>query len=221
MYCYYCGNKIDEKKANENLFKNRVKDEKNRIKFALSDENRSFKNALSELSKKEKSGEDVSALKQDIVHKHDLKVEEIKKSYNASLIEDSSNGKGEVGVSYICPRCGHIIKSGFTLQDKKSLSAASHAELQRSRNDFSRGMAMLILGGILLIIAIVFLLLCRKASLGYAIATNVAEFWVFLILAIISVILLIGGSIFTFKSVKKKKMYTELLKDINNETFVQ
>lgn len=220
MYCYYCGNKIDEVKANEHLLANRQKDEKRRVDFAIQEENKSYKISLKELNARAKK-EDISSAKEELLKSHNAKIEELKNSAKVLVIEDSSMGKGEVGISYICPRCGHLIKEGFTHEDSKSLSAASHAELQRGRNSFSRGMASLILGVILGVISFIFFLLSRKAVNGFRITTNVSEFWVFLVLAIISVILLAIGITYTVLGLKKKSMYTKVLKDINNGTFVQ
>ncbi|MCB9497868.1 MAG: hypothetical protein H6688_00235 [Erysipelotrichaceae bacterium] len=127
----------------------------------------------------------------------------------------------DVQISYICPRCGHLIVRGASEEDIKSLSRASHAELQRGRNFFARGMANNILSLILLVTSIIFLLLSRKADNQFRITLNVPEFWVFFGLALTSVILLGFGLTFTFRGLHKKVMYEALLKDINNKTFIQ
>ena len=127
----------------------------------------------------------------------------------------------ETKISYICPRCGHEITKGMSQESIKSLSRASHAELQRGRNDFARGMANNILGLILLITSIIFLLLSKKADNQFQITMNVPEFWVFIGLAIASVILLGLGVTFAGIGLSKKLMYEALLKDIKNGTFVQ
>ena len=124
-------------------------------------------------------------------------------------------------INYVCPRCGHLVHENASPEDVKSLARACHAELQRGRNDFARGMSNISIGVILLVTSIVFLLLSRKADNQFNITISSPEFWVFLVLAIISVILLILGTVFTVKGLKRKKMYTSLLKDINNKTFVQ
>ncbi|HNX16041.1 MAG TPA: hypothetical protein PKO28_01495 [Bacilli bacterium] len=124
-------------------------------------------------------------------------------------------------ISYICPQCGHPITHGMSEENLKSLSRASHAELQRGRNHFARGMANNILSLILLVTSIIFLLLSRKADNQFRITLNVPEFWVFFGLAIASVILLGFGITYTVIGLRKKVMYEALLKDINNKTFVQ
>ncbi len=124
-------------------------------------------------------------------------------------------------ITYICPRCGHVITPGTNKESIKSLSRASHAELQRGRNNFASGMGNNILGLILLITSIIFLLLSRKADNQFQITLNVPEFWVFVGLALASVILLGFGITYTIIGLRKKVMYEALLKDIKNETFVQ
>lgn len=124
-------------------------------------------------------------------------------------------------INYVCPRCGHLIHANAEPEDVKSLARACHAELQRGRNDFARGMSNISIGVILLVTSIVFLLLSRKADNQFRITVSSPEFWVFLVLAIISVILLILGVVFTIFGMKRKVTYTSLLKDINNKTFVQ
>ena len=127
----------------------------------------------------------------------------------------------ETEINYVCPRCGHLVHEGCTHEDSKSLARACHAELQRGRNDFARGMSNLSIGVILLVTSIIFLLLSRKADNQFRITVSSPEFWVFLVLGVISVVLLVLGTLFTIKGLKTKTMYTELLKDINNKTFVQ
>ena len=124
-------------------------------------------------------------------------------------------------INYVCPRCGHLVHDNASPEDVKSLARACHAELQRGRNDFARGMSNVSIGIILFITSIVFLLLSRKADNQFKITVSSPEFWVFLVLFIISVILLILGVIFTVLGLKRKVTYTSLLKDINNKTFVQ
>jgi len=124
-------------------------------------------------------------------------------------------------INYVCPRCGHLVHENASKEDVKSLARACHAELQRGRNDFAKGMSNISIGVILLVTSIVFLLLSRKADNQFKITVSSPEFWVFLVLAVISVILLTLGVVFTVFGLKRKTTYTSLLKDINNQTFVQ
>jgi len=122
-------------------------------------------------------------------------------------------------ITYVCPRCSHIIHEGMSSEDAKELSRASHAQIQRGNNAFATGMCLNSLGIIILVVSIVFCLLCNKPLEGFV--TNCGEFYVFVGTMIISVILLIVGVYDTIKGVVNKRHYTALLKDLNNKTFVQ
>lgn len=124
-------------------------------------------------------------------------------------------------VSYVCPRCGHLIQEDAGPEDIKSLSRAAHAQIQRARNSFAAGMGNVSIGAIALIISIIFFYLAKKPSNGYVLVTTCAEFYVFLVLLIISVILLVTGTVFVAIGLTKKHHYHALLQDINNKTFVQ
>lgn len=151
-------------------------------------------------------------------HEIDEEKLEKKSSSRKKYIEEAPL---DADVQYVCPRCGHLIHRGFEEQDSKSLSIACHAELQRGRNDFARGMSSGSIAIILGVIAFIFLLLSRKADNQYRIATNCSEFWVFLVLSIIAFILLVFGVFFVIRGVTRNSKYTKLLKDINTKTFVQ
>lgn len=130
-------------------------------------------------------------------------------------------------IGYVCPRCGHIIHDNVTPEETKSLSRAAHAQVQRARNYFASGMGMSSVGAILLIIAILFFVLAHKPSNGYSLVDETgklfisAEFLVSVILGAISVVLLVVGITFVTRGVLTKKQNTDLLRDINNGTFVQ
>ena len=127
----------------------------------------------------------------------------------------------DADIQYVCPRCGHLIHHGCDEKDIKSLSVACHAELQRGRNDFARGMSSSSIAVILAIISMIFYLLAKKADNQYRLTVNCSEFWVFVVLAVISVILLVSGVFLVVRGLKRNHKYTNLLKDINTKTFVQ
>ncbi len=142
------------------------------------------------------------------------------KKSSRQAFKDIASSDAEV--QYVCPRCGRLIHRGHSLEEKKSLSRACHAELQRGRNDLSRGISALALFAIAAVISVIFLLLSNKTTgNGRAISISCAEFWVFLVLAIASVALVILGVYHTLLGLKRKRIYTALLKDINHDTFVQ
>lgn len=123
-------------------------------------------------------------------------------------------------IKYVCPRCGHLIHEGLSTEDSKELSRASHAQIQRGNNSFASGMCLNSLGLILMIIGVIFLLLSNKPSTG-KIETNCGEFYVSIAALVLSVILLGIGIYLTINGLKTKNHYTKLLKDLNNQTFVQ
>jgi predicted RNA-binding Zn-ribbon protein involved in translation (DUF1610 family) len=128
---------------------------------------------------------------------------------------------GKTSVAYVCPRCGHLITEGAKPEEIKSLSRAAHAQVQRAKNSFATGMGSVSIGTIALIISILFYFLAKKPSNHYVLVTTCAEFYVFLVLLIISVILLSVGGFYTIWGLVRQKSYENLLKDINNQTFIQ
>ena len=113
------------------------------------------------------------------------------------------------------------IKEFLTKEEVKSLSRASHAQLQRSSNSIATGMSFTALGIILLIVASIFFVLAKKPSNNFELVTTCAEFFVSIILFVITLVLLVLGVTNLVVGFNKKSIYTKLLKDINNETFVQ
>ena len=138
------------------------------------------------------------------------------KALNDKIIPDS-----DAEVKIICPRCGHLIHSNLKEEDIKSLSRASHAALQRGRNDFARGMCSVSLFIITIVLSIIFILLSKKAENQMRITLSSPEFWVGSAFGLISVILLVYGTIMLVRGLNSKHKYINLLKDINNKTFVQ
>lgn len=140
---------------------------------------------------------------------------------NQSSFKDIEEIDENTTVQYICPRCGHLIHEGCSEEDSRELSRASHAQIQRANNSFATGMCLNSLGAISLVIAILFYVLANKPSKGFVLQTNCAEFYVFIILTVVAVILLGIGVYMTVIGIRNKRHYSQLLKDINNKTFVQ
>lgn len=150
------------------------------------------------------------------------KIDEAKveaKSSSFALAEGKATD--ETKVAYVCPRCGHLIHADITPEETKSLAQAAHAQIQRARNAFASGMGMLSIGLIALIISILFFFLAKKPSNQYRLVTTCAEFYVFLILLILSVILLGAGAYFVSTGLVRKHRNEVLIQDINNRTFFQ
>lgn len=124
-------------------------------------------------------------------------------------------------IAYVCPRCGHLIHGDISEEETKSLSRAAHAQIQRARNFFATGMGMVSVGLIALAVAILFFFLAKKPSNQYQLVVNCAEFYVFVVLAAISVILLGVGGGLVITGIHRKAANTHLLQEINDRTFVQ
>jgi hypothetical protein len=82
-------------------------------------------------------------------------------------------------------------------------------------------MCSISIGAIALIIALMFYRIAKKPSNQYQLVTTCSEFYVFIVLSVIAVILLAMGITFVVLGITKKMKYTSLLKDLNNKTFIQ
>ena len=136
-------------------------------------------------------------------------------SYN---LTDESND--ETTIQYVCPQCGHLIKHNLDESEIKSLSRASHAQMQRCRNLFANGMGFVVIGVIVLVIAGIFFLLARKPSNQFQL-TICAELFISIALFVICLFSLTVGIINLVKFFVKKNQYTKLLNEINDGSFVQ
>ncbi len=147
---------------------------------------------------------------------NEMRIEAKRPSYdpNVEIAEGSS-------VAYVCPRCGHLIHDHLDEKEVKSLSQAAHAQIQRARNAFASGMGMVSIGTIALILSTLFFFLAKKPTNQYVLVTDCAEFYVFVVLLIASVLLLAIGGSFVGIGIAKKRQNANLLKDINNRTFLQ
>ena len=137
-----------------------------------------------------------------------------------ALIENP-NASADTDISYVCPRCGHLIKENLTKTEIKSLSQAAHAELQRGNNHFSFGMGFIAIGVILFTIAAIFFWLAHKPDNQFQLTLTCAEFFVSAILFVVSIVLLVFGAVHVYLGVTKKIRYRRVLRDIKNETFIQ
>jgi hypothetical protein len=149
-------------------------------------------------------------------------INEKKVEAKSSTVEKNHDSfKEGTTVSYVCPRCGHLIHAGEDETDIKSLSRASHAEIQRGRNSFASGMGFVCIGAIALVLAGIFFRLSFKPGLQNQLVFNCPEFYVAMVLFPASLASLIYGGINVFLGVKKVKKYENLLQDIHNQVFYQ
>ena len=140
------------------------------------------------------------------------------KDENGELVEIDSDAR----INYVCPQCGHLTHVDATPEEMKSLSQAAHSQMQRGANSFALGMALNLIGIIIGILAVSFLLLSYQSSGGgKVLVTSKSTFYIFVVMAVVAVILLAFGVVQTVIGISKKRMYTQLLKDLNNKTFVQ
>lgn len=146
------------------------------------------------------------------------KVEEV---FPSLVVATNAKSARDVEIRYVCPRCGAEIHRGCSEQEMKDLACAAHAQVQRSDNAFASGMSNICIGAIIAVLSFIFFLLSRKATNEFKITVNCAEFWIFVVLGVIAVILLAAGFIYVFTGKKNKAHYESLLKDLNNKTFVQ
>lgn len=124
-------------------------------------------------------------------------------------------------MTYVCPRCGKIIKEGLNDEEVKALARASHTEIHKSRNTINTGMCFAVISTILIIVAYMFFLMSFKANAGGMLVTNCTEFYVSMILFGLSGCMYVYAFLSLFFGIKKNKEYKKLLKDIQNDVFVQ
>lgn len=220
MYCQHCGldAKIDETKLAKqfetglNVIESQIAKLSNQIhnleqKLSTLDENsEKYQHALEEIASK---------------NNEVLRLEKERDNYLSEEDYLNLSYSNSVKRAYICPRCGHLIKSELDEADIKELSQASHAQLHRAKNKFASGMVALMTGLIFTCICFLFLSMSFKATNGYQLVTNCVEFNVFLGLLAIGVTLLSIGAVFFTIGVFNGKKYQNLLKDIQNGVFHQ
>ena len=124
-------------------------------------------------------------------------------------------------VEYVCPRCGHLIHRDVTPKEVKTLAAASHAEIQKGRNNFANGMSFNCISIILLILAVIFFILAKKPANNFELVTDCPEFFVSMACFAVGGVLLVVGLVLTIKGVVNRFKYEKLLKDIQQDVFHQ
>lgn len=141
------------------------------------------------------------------------KIEKILKKTEGRTIDSN--------VVYVCPRCGKIIKNSLSNDDVKALARASHSEIHKSRNIINSGMCFLVIATILVVIGYIFYLMSYKANAGGMLVTNCTEYYVFIVLLVLGCIAYLYSFISLFFGIKKNREYNLLLKDIQNNIFIQ
>lgn len=220
MYCQHCGldAKIDETKLAKQ-FETGL----NVIESQIAKLSNQIHNLEQKLSTLDENSEKYQHALEDIASKNNevLRLEKERDNYLSEEDYLNLSYSNSVKRAYICPRCGHLIKSELDEADIKELSQASHAQLHRAKNKFASGMVALMTGLIFTCICFLFLSMSFKATNGYQLVTNCVEFNVFLGLLAIGVTLLSIGAVFFTIGVFNGKKYQNLLKDIQNGVFHQ
>lgn len=121
----------------------------------------------------------------------------------------------------LCPHCAQPITRHLDEVQIKKLNQVSHAKFHSARNQWNTGMCGLVGGAILLAIALIFFVLCFKVADNFAFSTQGEPFIVFVALSAISLACFVFGSIFVGIANYRKKVYSNLIKNIQNRTFVQ
>ncbi len=149
------------------------------------------------------------------------RIDEGKRERTRSSLSLSDKTDEKTEIQYVCPRCGHLIHRHLDKKEIKTLSAASHAEIQVGRNQFAYGRSFASVGSILLILAIVFFLLARKPAQNFKLVVTCPEFSVSRVCFAFAAVLLSLGIVLALLGFWKKKDYEHLLKDINDDVFHQ
>ncbi len=226
MFCSHCGYELDYKKikkivakdaANfdniDYLYKSLLK----AVKKYYKNEIKKFKNAKGYEGK-------VFELKNQFENEiNEINAKKVSKDINYFKEKLGYNNYRNTKTldSFVCPRCGHEIKSNLNEEETKSLARAAHSEIHRGRNNVSSGMCLLMIGLILAIIGFLFLALSFKATMGGALDSDCVEFYVFIVLVVFGAVLIIYA-IYNL-IIGKRKIYRNenLLRDMNNGVFHQ
>ncbi len=144
-----------------------------------------------------------------------------KKQASKNIVDEEVELDENSEVVYVCPRCSHRVHHDLTEEEYKSLSRASHSEIQTGNNYFAIGMGNICIGAICLIIGVIFFLLAHKPANQYLLSTTCTEFYVAIVLFIVGFILVVVGAVYVvLVLLKKLRIYHQLI-DINNKTFIQ
>ncbi len=142
-----------------------------------------------------------------------------------ALSKMSSDVENEIDenteIVYSCPNCGAHIHHHLNDEEVKDLSRAAHEQYQKGCNSFAVGMECVCIGVIAVIIAIIFFVLAKKPANQHVLDPTCTEFYVSMILFGAALVLLVVGGIYVGTGIYKRVTYTKLLKDINNEVFIQ
>lgn len=229
MFCSNCGLQLSDKQIHKAL--ERDAKNVNSIKYLASSLITSKKyNLKLELAKlkKELTKDEFNSKKKELQDKLNQEIADItaKKNEGDLVYFQSTLGVNDhrslnTVDSFVCPRCGKLVRSNLDDFDIKSLARAGHSEIHRGRNNISSGMCALMIGIILAIIGFMFFLLSFKATNGGQFDATCVEFYVCLFLVVFAIVLFVYAFTNIFRGRSKIKRYELLLRNINNGAFHQ
>lgn len=127
-----------------------------------------------------------------------------------------------------CPECGSEIKSGLNEKEIKKLTQCAHKRERVGYDISQNAYCFLVIGGILLIIGIIFFYLSFKNSgsssegnSGKSLSYECFEFYVFLVGVVAGATCIIYGIIRAIKAYKIRKKYLGLIEEIRANKFNQ
>lgn len=228
MYCSNCGLKISNKSIQKALEKDArnagnikylsssliaAKKYQYKLDIAELKENKDENIVEKKLALKNKLSEEINAINNKVAA-NDLK-------YFQEILHVSENRTNSTQDYFVCPRCGKLVRTNLNENDIKSLARAGHSEIHRGRNNISSGMCSLMIGLILAIIGFMFYALSFKATNNGVLDTGCVEFYVFIVLLVLGILLIIYAILNIIYGKNKIKNYEMLLKNINNDAFHQ
>ena len=160
------------------------------------------------------------AILKDSVYETEVDLSTVKNIDESTAGTISENQTNE-NIHGFCPECGYGIPHHLDEGELKKLNQVAHAKFHSARNKWNTGMCGIVGGSILLAIALIFFVLCFKVAENYRFSTEGEPFIVFVALSAISVGLFIFGAIYVAIANNNKKIYSNVIKDISNKTFIQ
>ncbi len=118
----------------------------------------------------------------------------------------------------ICPHCGKNMNSNnFTSNDIHTIRQNAYGMVTKNDNERNGGLTFLVIGGILLVVAIVFFVLSfRFNTAKQRVFTPISvEFVVSILCGVASLTLIIWGSIRLVLAVKKLRFYKSVIKEFD------
>ncbi len=118
----------------------------------------------------------------------------------------------------ICPHCGKNMNSNsFSSSDIHAIRQNAYGKVTKNDNERNGGLTLLVIGGILLVVAIVFFVLSFRFNTAKQriFTPRSVEFIVSILCGVSSLTLIIWGSIRLVLAVKKLRFYKSVIKEFD------